>query len=267
MAGRDEAWGEFTVRVVARDNRFDGIVFGKTGTVVKVRGEPGETEPELRTRLKQEALKRHPDWIGYDGAMAFFRKHFREGFNDNDYLEKERTYKYEAKRRLDKLIPLDSAPAGDGAPESALRVFQQTNLLSPFELMRVKDVLDSDLGDAFVRGVATFASGDIARGLEQMADSLKPHDAAKWTVATYLPFLWRPDQHIFLKPEKTKLFADRVGHEFALCYRPELNLDTYQSLLDLANSTREAIGDLQPRDFIDVQSFVWVVGSYPNPEP
>ena len=43
--------------------------------------------------------------------------------------------------------------------------------------------------------------------------------------------------------------------------------NVYQSLLDLASGTREAIGGLQPRDFIDVQSFVWVVGSYPNPEP
>ena len=267
MAGLDEVWGELTVRLVARDNTFDGIVFGKTGTVVKILGEPGETESELRTRLKQEALKRHPTWIGYNGAMAFFGKQFREGFYDDGYLEQERTYKYDAKKKLDELIPLDSALAGEGLPESALHVFQRTNLLSPFELMRVKDVLNSDLGPSFVRGAATFASGETADGLTQMEKSLTPHDAAKWTVATYLPFLWRPDEHMFLKPEKTKLFADRVGHEFALCYRPELNVDTYQSLLGLANDTREAIDDLQPRDLIDVQSFVWVVGSYPNPKP
>ena len=267
MAGRDEAWGGFTVRVVARENRFDGIVFGKAGTVAKVRGEPGETEAELRTRLKQEALKRHPDWMGYDGAMAFFRKHFPQGFHDDEYCNQERTYKSRAKQKLDESIPLDAALDGSGFAESALRVFQRTNLLSPFELMRVKDVLRSDVGDSFVSGAATFAAGYMAAGLRQMANSLKHHDAAKWTIATYLPFLWRPDDHMFLKPEKTKLFADRVGHEFALRYRPELDLDVYLSLRELANGTREAIGDLQPRDFIDVQSFVWVVGTYPNPEP
>ena len=267
MPGRDETWGELTVRLVTRDNRFDGIVFGKAGTVVKVRGESGETEAELRVRLKQEALIRHPDWMGYDGAMAFFRKQFSQGFHDDEYLKQERTYKHKAKIQLDESVPLEAALDGVGFAESALRVFQRTNLLSPFELMRVKDVLRGDVGDSFVRGAATFATGDMADGLQQMANALKPHDAAKWTVATYLPFLWRPDEHMFLKPEKTKLFADRVGHEFASRYRPELDLDVYQSLRDLANGTREAIGGLQPRDFIDVQSFVWVVGAYPNPEP
>ena len=193
MPGRDETWGELTVRLVARDNRFDGIVFGKAGTVVKVRGESGESEAELRVQLKQEALKRHPDWMGYDGAMAFFRKQFSQGFHDDEYLKQERTYKHKAKIQLDESVPLEAALDGVGFAESALRVFQRTNLLSPFELMRVKDVLRGDVGDSFVRGAATFATGDMAGGLQQMANALKPHDAAKWTVATYLPFLWRPE--------------------------------------------------------------------------
>jgi len=39
---------------------------------------------------------------------------------------------------------------------------------------------------------------------------LKPKDAAKWTVVTYLPFLWRPDTHMLLKPMVTTDFAERV---------------------------------------------------------
>ena len=98
-----------------------------------------------------------------------------------------------------------------------------------------------------------------------MVNALKPHDAAKWTVVTYLPFLWRPDVHMFLKPEITKLFADRVGHEFAFQYRANLDLEVYRSLLDLAARTNDAIRALEPRDQIDVQSFIWVVGAYPSP--
>ena len=35
---------------------------------------------------------------------------------------------------------------------------------------------------------------------------------------TYLPFLWYPEEHIFLKPTTTKDFAQRVGHRFAYDY-------------------------------------------------
>jgi hypothetical protein len=95
-----------------------------------------------------------------------------------------------------------------------------------------------------------------------MESSLKPHDNAKWTVVTYLPFLWRPEEHMFLKPEVTKDFAARVGHRFASDYEFRLDVGVYDSLLDLASKTAHELADLQPRDRIDVQSFIWVVGDY-----
>ena len=265
----DEAWGELTVRLVQReDHRFDGIAFRRgPETIAKVRGDPDETEAEVRARLKQEAMRRHPEWVGYQGAVRFFRDQFQNGFCDDDYLKDEREYKWDAKGQLDESVPLDAALDGDGFGMAVLRVFQRTNLLSPFEKMRVGDVLRGNRGDAFVRGAAAFATGDMEAGVRRMASALKPHDAAKWTVVTYLPFLWKPDTHMFLKPEITKLFADRVGHEFASQYRAELDLDVYRSLLDLAARTSEAIETLEPRDRVDVQSFIWVVGAYPSPQP
>ena len=131
--------------------------------------------------------------------------------------------------------------------------------------MRVKDVLSSEHGDSFVRGAAAFALGDMEAGLRKMVSAAKPCDAAKWTIVTYLPFLWMPDEHMFLKPEITKLFANRVGHEFALSYRSELDLDVYRCLLDLVAQTNETIGELRPLDNVDVQSFIWVVGDYSSP--
>jgi hypothetical protein len=95
-----------------------------------------------------------------------------------------------------------------------------------------------------------------------MESSLKPHDNAKWTVVTYLPFLWRPEEHMFLKPEVTKDFAERVGHPFAFHYEPRLDIAVYDSLLDLASKTANELADMRPRDRIDVQSFIWVVGDY-----
>jgi hypothetical protein len=67
---------------------------------------------------------------------------------------------------------------------------------------------------------------------------------------------------MFLKPEATKDFATRVGHRFASDYEARLHLPIYESLLDLVSRTALELADLRPRDWIDIQSFIWVVGDY-----
>lgn len=54
--------------------------------------------------------------------------------------------------------------------------------------------------DALVSAAARFALGLEETALQEMDSLLKPYNCAKWTIATYLPFLWRPDTHMFLKP-------------------------------------------------------------------
>ena len=128
----DEQWGEFTVRLVGRNNgRFDGIIFRKgADEIARVNGDRDETSDEVSARLKQLALRRNPDWVGYEGAMAFFRKQFRKGFQDDDYLEMERNYKLAAKQKLDETVPLDAALNGDGMAMAALRVFSGGSIYS-----------------------------------------------------------------------------------------------------------------------------------------
>lgn len=67
---------------------------------------------------------------------------------------------------------------------------------------------------------------------------------------------------MFLKPEATRDFSERVGHRFAHEYQPAHEPVAYESLLDLADFTAAGISSLEPADRIDVQSFIWVVGKY-----
>jgi hypothetical protein len=67
---------------------------------------------------------------------------------------------------------------------------------------------------------------------------------------------------MFLKPEKTVDFAERVGHPFAHLYSAGLISEVYASLLDLAAETERQVTSLGPADRIDIQSFIWVVGAY-----
>ena len=122
-------------------------------------------------------------------------------------------------------------------------------------------MLGSD-AEAFVRLSADFADGDRKSALRALKQLLQPHDCAKWTVVTFLPFLWKSEEHVFLKPTMISTFAERVGHHFASVYRPDLDTEVYDALLDLAGETRANLADMAPRDMIDIQRFMWTVVKY-----
>jgi hypothetical protein len=256
---REEQRGDFRLRLVRTSGGYSGLVFSKKGVLKKLDG----ADPEaLWTALEGEAAKENPSFFGYQGARERFLRIFGGGFDTAAYITRERQYKVEARNRLLSEVPLESAGAGSGYGEAILKVFQATNLLSPFEKMRIKDVLRSKSADAFIRAAADFTRGEIQAGLKAMVTVLRPYDAAKWTTVTYLPFLWRPEAHMFLKPEVTREFAGRVGHPFSQVYEPTLKESVYRSLLDLAATIEEQVGNLTPTDRIDIQSFIWVVGEY-----
>ncbi|WP_270934130.1 hypothetical protein [Falsiroseomonas oryzae] len=258
---REESFGKHTLRAVRLN------AGGYRGIVLKYGG--GRLGPfdatdldELWDRLKLEAMKAGRAYVGFDGARARFLNHFPRGFEDPGYLKDERNYKLDAKRKLDTTAPLDAAATDAGFGPAVLTVFHGTNLLSPFEKTKLTPLLRGPSADAFVRAAAAFTLGAGDPALQELRRIAHPFESAKWTVLTYLPFLWRPDAHMFLKPTVTQDFAERVGHSFAQAYAPELDIGIYESLLDLVRRTETELAQLGPRDRIDVQSFIWVVGSY-----
>lgn len=252
--------GDLSLRLVERDRAFVGQIIGPDGT--NKAQIDGADPDDVWRRLHDEAGKANPRYFGFDGARTRFLRFFPNGFYSAGYMSDERNYKIAAKQRLDETAPLEQAVDSSGLGEAVLAVFREPNLLSRFEKARLQDVLRGPMADEFVRGAARFTLGEGKPALLQMERALKPHKSANWTVVTYLPFLWRPDEHMFLKPKVTKDFAARVGHRFATDYGPRLELAVYESLLDLASRTAAELADLKPRDRIDVQSFIWVVSHY-----
>jgi hypothetical protein len=246
--------GKKDLRLVRKDGRFFGLVEGEVCV-------EGESADDVWRRLHDEAGKADPKYFGFNGAPNRFLHWFAGGFQSPNYFSKERAYKIDAKEALDATVPLEKAATGSGYGPALLSRFH-INLLSPYEQIWIRDVLRASEADEFVRAAARFTLGDGKPALLAMERALKAHRAAKWTIVTLLPFLWRPEQHMFLKPEATKDFATRVGHRFASDHEPRLNLSVYESLLDLASKTDAELADLRPRDRIDVQSFIWVVGDY-----
>lgn len=260
MKTRTGSVDDLSLRLVERDKAFIGVIFDAKGA--KKAQIEGTDADDVWRRLHDEAAKANPRYFGFDGARERFLRFFPNGFHPKGYTDAERDYKVAAKKRLEETAPLAQAVSASGLGEAILAVFRATNLLSPFEKVRLQDMLRGPAADAFIRAAARLTLGEEKPALLDIERALKPHESAKWTVATYLPFLWRPEEHMFLKPEVTRDFAARVGHPFASDYDSRLDFGVYESLLDLASKTVVELAGLKPRDRIDVQSFIWVVGDY-----
>ncbi|MCC6480323.1 hypothetical protein [Sphingorhabdus sp.] len=256
---REGTAGKAKLRLVDTGKGFVAIAIEGGKTILQ---KDGKTADEAWNALQAALTREGPNWFGYLGARSRFLHWFAGGFHSTAYLAQERDYKIKAKEDFETTTPLEEAATGSGHGEAVLRAYRATNLLYPIEKTRMQGLLRGSDGDNFIRAAARFALGEGKSALRAMETLLRPHDNAKWTVVSYLPYLWRPDSHIFLKPEVTKDFAARVSHPLASSYVSDLDYGVYEDLLDMAGVIRQSVIDLEPRDMIDIQSVIWVVGDY-----
>lgn len=254
----NQTYGSAQLRGVKRGDAFVGQVFTDTGKSVQI---SADSAPELLEKLKSEAARMSGAYVGFDGARRRFLEFLPDGFLDSRYIEQERVYKLARKSSLETAAPLSARPFSALQASGAAKAFS-INLLHSTEQIRAKEALSSPQGHAILEALAEFTDAPSQPTLHTLAALLKPFEAARWTVITLLPFFWKPDRHMFLKPEVTCEFAAAVGHPFHLEYTAELDLGVYEALLDLAYKTEQETSGMNPSDRIDVQSFIWVVGRY-----
>ncbi len=212
-------------------------------------------------------------YLTHQGAIEKFLARYPTGFTTDPssaYWKEEREYKWEAhvawNQALDRATfkELIDARKYREIVKRAMRVIAPVNLVSPFQKAALHEGLQtSEAAEAFAISEYEFLYGkgpDEARfnrlvaALQDMPQPKTP--TARWTVATIVPFLARPERHMFLKPEVTKEAAERRG--FALNYKPLPNWLTYSCLLQFASILMTELQELKPRDMIDIQSFIWV---------
>lgn len=258
---QSEKFGKSTLRwQVNKDGGFSGVVVSdrKSSHVLH-----DEKEQRLLVRLRNEAGKLHPHYIGIQSAIDRFLEFMPDGFEGKRSGQFESEYKRAAHGILNGALPLERAQNAEEVDAKRVRAAQVwINLLSPYESMHLKEALEGPSGSDFLKGAASFANGQFDHGAAQMVAAMKAHGRLSWPTATYLPYLWNPEKHMFLKPVVTCDFAERIGHRFQHDYEAEVSAHVYESLLDLASFTLNRIRPLGAKDFIDVQSFIWVVGAY-----
>ncbi len=220
----------------------------------------------LKRRLRLGVEMPNPRYFGIDGAIRRFLSIFDQGFADPGYRSQERDHKVAASGRLGSALPLLLARGATSEQAAAIRPVFHTGILSESEVACMSEVLAGPTGRDFVKGAARFADGRYSEGLRTMEAAVRPHGRATWPMATYLPSLWLPAEHVLLKPKASIDFASRTGHDFAHEYEASLIPDVYRSMLDLARTAKDALARLSPADMMDVQGFIWVVGRHPVPE-
>lgn len=202
-----------------------------------------------------------------------FLRFYPDGFRDADYVELERSYKWDAHRRWKEALGraelerlLDRGRHDDIAA-TAVRIESRTNLLFSFEKMAIRDAVREPGGaKSFAIGLHDWLHGGgseqarFERWVETVAGLPRRQTRVlTWPVATVFGFIARPTTHIFFKPTVTRVAAESCGWD--LEYRSAPQWETYSSLLRIAKDLRRELADLGPRDLIDIQSYIWVQGS------
>lgn len=211
------------------------------------------------------------DRLTHEQAVAKFMATFPGGFNDTRYLgtlkEGERVYK-------DRMAALSRDLVRDGADLLAhgdskgfrdrLVEVSKVNLLNPkWTQPALRDaVADAPAATPFFEAILRAASeapseaafSAVAEALDRLPANGSP--VATWPVATFFPFLARPTEHMFLRPSPTREAAKRL--HFELNYSAQPNWRTYSSLLAFAAELLEELRRYGAKDYIDVQSFIFV---------
>ena len=210
---------------------------------------------------------------GPDKCRRKFLRFFPDGFDDETYIDWERDYKWEAHERWNDHLgkPEFRKLLADGEhaeiARRAVTIESRTNLLFSFEKMAMRDAVKSPAGArAFSNGRFEFlhGRGSMESRFERWVEVVgnlprRQTRVLTWPVTTVFGFMAQPQEHVFLKPMVTKRAAEEYGFDFT--YRSRPGWETYASLLTFADRVRRDVKDLNPKDMIDIQGFIWVQGS------
>jgi hypothetical protein len=201
-----------------------------------------------------------------EASKDYFLEQYVSGFYGERFTSEERDYKVHAHELAKEL--LDAGQLGsfldsndfDEICQRALKVANATNLIFPNEKMALKDGLVAP-GSKQQFAVAL---NDVLHGTAPLQDRfnafinvLEKIEADKWTTASYFLFITHPDKYMFVKPTVTQHAAELCG--FEIYYTPRLNWNTYNLVLRFSEYLRKELKELEPRDYIDIQTFMWAI--------
>ena len=205
--------------------------------------------PEI-IRLVQ---KRYPDW---------------ESFADPRFKKEENAYKEKAsgvaKDLLDeaKLTQYLANQEFDAFIKSVEKVAQSTNLLylsqpksGDLSLLYHPEIDKGALCEAIFELI--HAPAPVDERLEHFFQFVSEQNVTpRWTLPTYLLFLFYPDEEIFIKPYTTRWFVELMNGPRS--YPWEASADAYMLIRQLYSDLKDMFAEQEAKNMIDVQGFIYV---------
>jgi hypothetical protein len=207
-----------------------------------------------------------------------FLYYFKNGYQGRKFIAWEKEYKETAHRNFqahlnkkDFKLLLEKGKF-DQAASLAVKAESKTNLLFSFEKMAIRDAIRiADGAELFSKGLYALLYGKASQeerfhAFIECIGSLprKQTRVLTWPLTTVFGFIGDPDAFIFLKPRVTQAAASKYKFDFN--YKSKPNWETYQSLVEFAELIRKDTAKYKPENYIDLQSFIWVLGSDEYPD-
>ncbi len=202
--------------------------------------------------------------------MEWFRGAYPRLFADDKLIRHELGYKREASKKF-------AARFGAGRAATLLRNDQfdeiasgldelshATNIPSRFEIMAMHDGLRDRSAAARLMGSRLeFLENPGADSFSRLTDAVgslpAPEGGSRvltWPNVTILPFIADPSRFMVMKPQISKKMARRMS--FDLLYSSDPTWHCYEALQRMSLALLEHLAPMGARDFIDIQSFIWV---------
>ena len=210
-----------------------------------------------------DAIDRQLELRHIPGMITTFKEQYPGGFYGEQQALDERDYKERAATEFQELLGRSEFEALLHAGEyqtlydRAARLVGLTNFIQgSFEKPVLLDAIKAN-SDQYMTALYEFIWGaeDLEPRFNEFMRFSESVGLAKWTYVTYFLFLSDPDKHMFVKPEMLKRSLEIS--QYPLEYEPTPSYDQYRQILDFSQWLKTRIAELEPRDMIDVHSFMW----------
>lgn len=121
--------------------------------------------------------------------------------------------------------------------ENLMKIVGKSSLVSIFEKAKFKDIvkmLHENEKEMLAIGLKEFLHGDAASGFSLMVQVLKMYQIAKWPILTVVPYYYRPEVEVLIKPTTVKGVITHFELE-GMKYSPTPTYDFYKAYRDEIN--------------------------------
>ena len=247
-----------TVSSVKSDPDLDAI---ETGPVARRRGGRAGGAPTRRRKSITTNLEAAIEW--FKGAHPGL---FEDPKLVSDEIKAKREghavfAKHFGKGQARQLLAAQNFKA---IAEGLTLVYGATNIPSVFEIRAIKNGLaDEAAAGRLLEALQGFLDAPGAEAFAKLTEAVGSLPAATagsrvltWPNVTVVPFLADPARFVVLKPEASQKIAGRMDRD--LLYSTAPSWPVYEDFLRLSADLLTALRPLGAKDYIDVQSFLWV---------